>query len=217
MDGNRRWAKKNGLPTATGHKEGYKRFKEIGDLCRKKGIKTVTVYAFSTENWKRDDEEVNNLMDLLRYALNKEIDRLDKENVRVKIIGRRNDLSEDLQDLIARGEEKTKNNDGGNLNIAISYGGREEITGAVKKIVASGVAPEEITEETVEQNLYTAGQSDPDLVIRCGGQNRLSNFLLWQLAYAEIYFTDVLWPDFDEKELDKALDFFNNIKRNFGK
>jgi len=217
MDGNRRWAKKHGKPAASGHQEGYKRFKEIGDLCRKRGIKTVTVYAFSTENWKRDDEEVSNLMDLLRYALNQEIDRLDKENVRVKIIGRRDDLSKDLQDLIARGEEKTKNNDGGNLNIAISYGGREEITGAVKKIVASGIAPEEITEETVEQNLYTAGQSDPDLVIRCGGQNRLSNFLLWQLAYAEIYFTDVLWPDFDETELNKALDFFDNIKRNFGK
>ena len=217
MDGNRRWAKEHGKPAALGHQEGYKRFKEIGDLCREKGIKTVTVYAFSTENWKRDEEEVNDLMNLLSFALNQEISRLDKQNVRVKIIGRRDDLSRDLQDSIARAEEQTKENDGGDLNIAISYGGREEITNAVKKIAASGLAPESITEEIVEKNLYTCGQEDPDLLIRCGGQNRLSNFMLWQSAYTEIYFTDVLWPDFDEKELDKALEFFDKTKRNFGK
>ena len=217
MDGNRRWAKDNNLPAALGHREGYKRFREIGDLCRQKGIRTITVYAFSTENWKRNDEEVSDLMDLLRFALNQEIGRLDKENIRVRIIGRRDDLSQDLQDLIARAEEQTKDNDSGDLNIAISYGGREEITNAVKKIVASGIAPESINEETVEKNLYTAGQNDPDLLIRCGGQKRLSNFLLWQLAYSEIYFTDVLWPDFDAAELEKALEFFDKTKRNFGK
>lgn len=217
MDGNRRWAKEKGQPAIFGHQAGYKRFVEIGEICRKKGIKTFTVYAFSTENWKRTKEEVDALMGLLRFALEKEVDRLDKDNVRVRILGRREDLPNDLQESIQRAEEKTKNNTGGDLNIAVSYGGRAEIVDAVKKIVKSGVKVEDINEEMVSNNLYTTGQTDPDLVIRCGGQNRLSNFLLWQSAYSEIYFTDVLWPDFDEKELDKALDFFEKTKRNFGK
>lgn len=217
MDGNRRWAKEKGKPAIFGHQEGYKRFVEIGELCRKKGIKTFTVYAFSTENWKRTKEEVDALMGLLRYALEKEVDRLDKDNVRVRILGRREDLPQDLQASIQRAEEKTKNNTGGDLNIAVSYGGRAEVVDAVKKIIKSDIKVEDISEKTVSDNLYTAGQADPDLLIRCGGQKRLSNFLLWQSAYSEIYFTDVLWPDFDEKELDKALDFFEKTKRNFGK
>ena len=217
MDGNRRWAKKNGMPTAMGHREGYKRFKEICDLCYKKGIKTLTVYAFSTENWKRDESEVNDLINLMKYALGQETERLHKENIRVKIIGRRDNISSELQDLISKAEATTKDNTGGNINIAFSYGGREELTNAVKRIVASGVSSEQVTGDMVAENLYTAGQEDPELLIRCGGQNRLSNFLLWQLAYTEIYFCDVLWPDFDAAELDKALDFFHNTKRNFGK
>lgn len=216
MDGNRRWAKNKNQPAIFGHQAGYKRFIEIGEICRKKGIKTFTVYAFSTENWKRTKEEVDALMGLLRFALEKEVDRLDKENVRVRILGRQADLPQDLQASIKRAEEKTKSNTGGDLNIAISYGGRAEIADAMKNMVRAGVKAEDITEEAIAANLYTAGQSDPDLIIRCGGQNRLSNFLLWQSAYAEIYFTDVLWPDFDEKELDKALDFFARTKRNFG-
>ena len=156
-------------------------------------------------------------MSLLELALNQEATRLHKENVRIKVIGNRDNLSRGLQDLIEKSEEQTKDNTGGDLNIAISYGGREEITKAVKKIVASGVNASLVNEELVADNLYTGGQSDPDLLIRCGGQKRLSNFLLWQLAYTEIYFSDVLWPDFNEAELDKALDFFDQAKRNFGK
>ncbi|MFA6422660.1 MAG: polyprenyl diphosphate synthase [Candidatus Buchananbacteria bacterium] len=217
MDGNRRWAKERGKIGIFGHQEGYKRFKEIAQLCRKKGINTLTVYAFSTENWKRENEEVDSLIGLLRFALDKEIDGLHKDNIRVRILGRRDNLPKDLQKSITEAEERTKNNNGGNLNIAISYGGREEITNAVRRIVASGISSELITEEIVADNLYTGGQADPELLVRCGGQKRLSNFLLWQLAYTEIYFSDVFWPDFNESELDKALEFFNQSKRNFGK
>ena len=218
MDGNRRWAKEHGkLGPIAGHQAGYKRFKEIAELCRKKGIKTLTVYALSTENWKRTKEEVGALLGLLRFALEKEIDQLHNDNVRVRILGRRTDLPDDLRESVRKAQELTAENTGGDLNIAISYGGRAEIVDAVQDIVKQGIAPDKIDEQVVADNLYTAGQDDPDLVIRCGGQKRLSNFLLWQSAYSEIYFTDVFWPDFDENELDKALSFFEEIKRNFGK
>ena len=216
MDGNRRWAKQNGKSTPEGHKAGYERFVEIGGLCRKKGIKTLTVYAFSTENWKRTKEEVDALMGLLRFALEQEIARLHRDGVRVRVLGRRSDLPDDLRESIRQAQELTANNTGGDLNIALSYGGRAEITDAVKDIIKKGIRVEEINEQTVADHLYTAGQADPDLIVRCGGQKRLSNFLLWQSAYAEIYFTDILWPDFDESELDKALGFFDSVKRNFG-
>jgi undecaprenyl diphosphate synthase len=216
MDGNRRWATKQGKSADFGHRKGYENFVKFGELCRGKGIHTITVYAFSTENWKRSQEEVSVLMDLMRDAIKKETKRLNKENIRIRVIGRREDLPEDLQKAVEEGEEKTKNNTGGDLNIALSYGGRAEIVDAFKRLAKKGVSPEDITEDQVSENLYTAGQEEPDLIIRCGGVKRLSNFLLWQSNYSEMYFLDTLWPDFDEKELDKSLEFFANTKRNFG-
>lgn len=214
MDGNRRWAKEHDLPANEGHKAGFERFKEIVQLCFDKGVKYVTVYAFSTENWKRTDEEVGALMGLMTYAVKHEIQNYKKKNIRVNIIGRRSDLSPELQKDLANIEAETHNKDGNVLNVAISYGGKAEILNAVDEIIKNS---ESLTEESVDSHLYTAGQPNPELVIRTGGQHRLSNFLLWQTDYSEIYFTDTLWPDFDERELDKALDFFVNIKRNFGK
>lgn len=214
MDGNRRWAKKRGLPANLGHREGYKVFREIADYCRTKGIKTLTIYAFSTENWKRQQEEVSGLMDILRQAIKSERDYLHKENVQFKVIGRKSDLPEDLQNLIKDAENLTKNNTGGLVNIALSYGGRAEIVDAVKKIISEN--NNEIDEELISQNIYTAGQTDPQLVIRTGGDKRLSNFLLWQSAYSELYFSDILWPDFSKKDLDDALNYFTEVKRNFG-
>lgn len=217
MDGNRRWAKERGKPSVFGHHQGYKRFKEIADSCRQKGIHTLTVYAFSTENWKRTEEEVGALMKLLEMAMKREVSDLMKKDIRVRVIGRRSDLSDGLRKAVEDAEEKTKNNQTGSLNIAVSYGGRAEIVDSVKKIVEGGVKPEDVTEEMIADNLYTTGQPAVDLIIRCGKQKRLSNFLLWQSAYSEVYFCDKLWPDFNEDELDKAIEFFAETKRNFGK
>jgi len=216
MDGNRRWAKNRGKSPEFGHREGYKRFIEIGEVCRKMGIKTLTVYAFSTENWKRKKEEVDCLIDLLRTAIKRETKRVNKENIRIRILGRKEDLPDDLRETIKKSEQDTENNTSGNLNIALSYGGRAEIVNTIKSIIKSKIKPEEITEKLIQNNLYTKGQDDPDLIIRCGGEKRLSNFLLWQSAYAELYFSDILWPDFNEGELYKALNYFSNVKRNFG-
>lgn len=216
MDGNRRWAKSRGKPAVSGHREGYKNFVEIGEKCRNKGINTLTVYAFSTENWKRDKDEVEGLLDLLRESIKKETNRLEKENIRLKMIGRIKDLPEDLQEAILDGEKRTKDCTGGDLNVALSYGGRAEIVDAVQKLLNSGKKIDEITEESISENLYTSGQPEPDLIIRTGGTKRLSNFLMWQSAYSEVYFSDTLWPDFNEAELDKALEFYANVKRNFG-
>lgn len=217
MDGNRRWAKLRGQPASFGHYEGYKRFVQIAKLCRDRGIKTLTVYAFSTENWGREKAEVDALMELLAKAMAEQAQLLDQDNVRLKIIGRTSDLPQNLQTAIKTAEEKTAGNTAGVLNIALSYGGRAELVDAVKDLLGDDIKPAEITEEAIASRLYTAGQADPDLVIRCGGRNRLSNFLLWQSAYSELYFTDVLWPDFDEQELAKALEFFAGAKQNLGK
>lgn len=214
MDGNRRWAKKRGLPVIEGHRQGYERFKEIVEYSRQKGVQTVTVYAFSTENWKRTEEEVRGLMDLLRFGIKSEQNRLKKENFRIKIIGRVTDLPVDIQESIQLAETDTAENTGGQLNIAISYGGQAEIVDAVNKALEEG---QKISEKTISEHLYTAGQTNPDLIIRTGGERRLSNFLLWQSSYAELYFTDILWPDFAPVELDKAIEYFTKIKRNFGK
>lgn len=214
MDGNRRWAEKKGLAVNEGHKAGYERFKEIVQLCFDCGVKYVTVYAFSTENWKRTDEEVGALMGLMTHAIKNEIQAYTDKNIRVNIIGRHEDLPNDLRLEIEKIEQETVGKNENTLNVAISYGGKAEIVDAVRKIEKMG---EEITEKNIADNLYTKGQPNPDLVIRTGGQPRLSNFLMWQTDYSEIYFTDVLWPDFDSNELDKALSFYAKIKRNFGK
>lgn len=214
MDGNRRWAKEHGAKIEEGHRKGFERFKEIVQLCFDKGIKYVTVYAFSTENWQRTEQEVGALMGLMTNAITNEIKSYQGKNIRVNIIGRIKDLPKNLQDEIQKIEKETAGKDEHVLNVAISYGGKEEIVSAIKKIEEKC---EEVTEENISKNLYTTGQPNPDLVIRTGGQPRLSNFLMWQTDYSEIYFTDVLWPDFTSKELDKAIDFYTKIKRNFGK
>jgi len=214
MDGNRRWAKEQGLATKEGHMAGFERFKEIVQLCFDRGVKYVTVYAFSTENWKRTDEEVGALMGLMTHAIKNEIKLYREKNIRVNIIGNHDDLPANLKTEIENIEKETVNKNGNVLNVAISYGGKAEIVRAAKEALVNAG---EITEESLEERLYTSGQPDPELIIRTGGQHRLSNFLLWQAAYSEMYFTNALWPEFDATELDKALAFYTNIKRNFGK
>jgi undecaprenyl diphosphate synthase len=215
MDGNRRWAKNKGLAPLMGHKKGYERFKEIADYCIEIGIRHLTVYAFSTENWKRSEDEVKGLMDLLRFGIKTEQKRLASKDFQIKVIGRKSDLPQDIQEAIYEVEKNTAGNTSGVLNIAISYGGKAEVVDAVNEALKAGAT--EITENIITENLYTLGQPDPDLIIRTGGEHRLSNFLLWQSSYAELYFTDTLWPDFSPEELDKAIEFFVKIKRNFGK
>lgn len=219
MDGNRRWAKKRGLPTQLGHSQGAKTLEKIAVCCEEKGIKYLTVYAFSTENWKRSKEEVDYLMELLANNIKDFDKRFKNRNVRIKLVGDINGLPKKLQDGIIEIEERTKNKDGLTVNIAINYGGRAEIINAIKNIVKdyNENKIEEIDEELVNRYMYTYNSPDPDLVIRTAGEKRTSGFLTWQSVYSEFYYTDVLWPDFDENELDKAIEEFVNRKRNFGK
>lgn len=215
MDGNGRWAKKRSLPRTAGHVAGAKTFKDIARYCNKIGLKYLTVYAFSTENWKRPKDEVEGIMNLLRDYL-KDAENFKHENIKVKFIGNLEPLADDIKELIKKDEDGSKDATGLNLNIAINYGGRDEITNAVKKIVNSGVSAEHITEQTISDNLYTANMPDPDFIIRPSGEYRLSNYLIWQSAYAEYWFSDVLWPDFKPKHLEKAIDDFNHRNRRFG-
>lgn len=215
MDGNGRWAKKRHLPRTAGHAAGSKTFKEIARYANKIGLKYLTVYAFSTENWKRPEEEVKNIMDILRDYL-RDVDNFKEENIKVKFIGDLTRLEDDIIELMEQAEKKSQNATGLNLNIAINYGGRDEIVHAVKKMVAEGVAAEDITESTLSDYLYTAGQPDPDFIIRPSGEYRLSNFLIWQSAYAEYWFSDILWPDFKPRHLEKALESYMGRSRRFG-
>jgi undecaprenyl diphosphate synthase len=215
MDGNGRWAKKRGMPRSAGHVAGAKTFKNIARYCNKIGLKYLTVYAFSTENWKRPQDEVNGIMNLLRDYL-KDAENFKDENIRVRFIGDLEPLADDIKALIEKNEKGSADATGLNLNIAINYGGRDEITKAVKNIVASGILADSITEDTISQNLYTAGMPDPDFIIRPSGEYRLSNYLIWQSAYAEYWFSDVLWPDFTPKHLEKAIDDYNHRNRRFG-
>ncbi len=215
MDGNGRWAKKRGMPRSAGHVAGAKTFKNIARYCNKIGLKYLTVYAFSTENWKRPQDEVNGIMNLLRDYL-KDAENFKDENIRVRFIGDLEPLADDIKALIEKNEKGSANATGLNLNIAINYGGRDEITKAVRNIVASGVSADSITEDIISQNLYTKGMPDPDFIIRPSGEYRLSNYLIWQSAYAEYWFSDVLWPDFTPKHLEKAIEEFNNRNRRFG-
>jgi undecaprenyl diphosphate synthase len=215
MDGNGRWAKKRGMPRSAGHVAGAKTFKNIARYCNKIGLKYLTVYAFSTENWKRPQDEVNGIMNLLRDYL-KDAENFKDENIRVRFIGDLEPLADDIKALIEKNEKGSADATGLNLNIAINYGGRDEITKAVKNIVASGILADSITEDTISQNLYTAGMPDPDFIIRPSGEYRLSNYLIWQSAYAEYWFSDVLWPDFTPKHLEQAIEEFNKRNRRFG-
>ena len=215
MDGNGRWAKKRSLPRTAGHVAGAKTFKNIARYCNKIGLNYLTVYAFSTENWKRPEDEVKGIMNLLRDYL-KDAENFKDENIKVKFIGNLEPLDDDIKALIKKNEEGSKDATGLNLNIAINYGGRDEITNAVKNIIDSGIKAEDITEQTISDNLYTAGMPDPDFIIRPSGEYRLSNYLIWQSAYAEYWFSDVLWPDFGSKHLEKAIKDFNQRNRRFG-
>ena len=215
MDGNGRWAKKRSMPRSAGHVAGAKTFKDIARYCNKIGLEYLTVYAFSTENWKRPKDEVDSIMNLLRDYL-KDAENFKSDNIKVKFIGNLEPLADDIKELIKKDEDGSKDATGLKLNIAINYGGRDEITNAVKKIVAKGIDPEDITEQLVSDNLYTADMPDPDFIIRPSGEYRLSNYLIWQSAYAEYWFSDVLWPDFKPKHLEKAIDDFNHRNRRFG-
>ena len=202
MDGNGRWAKNRNLPRSAGHVAGAKTFKDIARYCNKIGLKYLTVYAFSTENWKRPKQEVDGIMNLLRDYL-KDAENFKDENIKVKFIGNLEPLAEDIKALIEKNEKGSENATGLTLNIAINYGGRDEITNAVKKITQKGISPEEITEQLISDNLYTNYCPDPDFIIRPSGEYRLSNFLIWQSAYAEYWFSDILWPDFKPKHLER--------------
>ena len=220
LDGNGRWAKKRLLPRNMGHLEGAKTVEQICEDAWNLGIKYLTVYAFSTENWKRPTMEVNALMKLLRKYLVDCIERTSKNNMRVRVIGEKSRLDQDIQDAIAELEEVSSVNTGLNFTIALNYGSRDEMVRAMRHmsvdIQAGQFSPEEITEERFASYLDTRELPDPDLMIRTSGEQRLSNWLLWQLAYTEFYFTDVLWPDFNKEELQRAIVYFNTRERRFG-
>ena len=217
-DGNRRFAKKKGIPTFQGHWHGYKNLKKFVQWCKKKGIKVLTAFGFSTENWKRSRAEVNYLMKLFEKGLSEkgDIRQLHEHGVRIRIIGQKYRLPKSLQKVIREVENLTKNNKKFYLNLAVSYGGRWDIVQAIQKIIQDKIPIKKITEKLVDKYLQTAGLPAPDLVIRAGGERRLSNFLLWQSAYSELYFSKKLWPEFTEKDLDKALEDYAKRERRFG-
>lgn len=216
LDGNRRWARQHGLPTLEGHRRGYNLVKKVGGWCLDRGVEVLTVYAFSTENWKRSKKEVNYLMKLLSLALSKDVDELNRKNIRVKVIGRVKELPAHLQKHISEAMELTKNNTRCTLQIAINYGGRAEIVDAVKKVVRAAKDVSKINEKSISEALYTAHEPDPDLIIRPSGEQRTSGFLAWQGVYSELLFLKKYWPDFKEKDLDAALDEYSRRQRRFG-
>ena len=220
MDGNGRWAKKRGLPRTAGHAQGARTVEQILEDADHMGIRYLTVYAFSTENWSRPDSEVRALMNLLRTYMKTSLQKCARNNVRIRVIGDKSKLDKDLQTSIANLERDTASNTGIGFQIAINYGARDEITRAVRsaaeKIRTGELSPDEITENLISDSLDTGGIPDPDLLIRTGGEQRISNFLLWQTAYSELYFCDVAWPDFNKAELEKAVDAFNHRERRYG-
>ena len=220
MDGNRRWAKEKKLDTKIGHKEGAENLKRIAKYANQIGIKYLTVYAFSTENWKRTKEEVGALMLLLQKYVEEFLNDSNMDNIKVNILGDISKLDKGIQKSINRIMDNTKSNTGLTLNIAFNYGGRDEIVKAMQRIATrvkeNEIQVEEIDEKLIENSLYTAGQPEPDLLIRPGGEQIISNYLLWQLAYTEFIFTSKYWPDFNEKDLDEAIITFENRNRKFG-
>lgn len=220
MDGNGRWAKAQGKPRTFGHKRGGEVLEDICEKAYNMGIKYLTVYAFSTENWSRPQEEVDTLLGLFETYLKSYLKKCQKNRMCVKFIGDRSKLNDNLRNLMDRFEEETKDNDGLRFTIALNYGGRDELVRATRKIAADvkagNINPDEITDETINRALDTAGLPDPDLMIRTTKEYRISNYLLWQLAYTEFYFTDVPWPEFNDKELIKAIEAYNHRDRRFG-
>ena len=221
MDGNGRWAKQRGLPRIEGHRRGANALKEMLRYCKDLGIETLTAYAFSTENWGRPTGEVNFLMSLFERLLQKELKEMEAEEVCINFIGDLTPLPESLQQEMRHSMERTKNNQGVFFNVAINYGSRHEMIKACRtiaqKVQQGELSAEAINEDTIAQHLYTSASTDPDLLIRTSGEMRLSNFMLWQLAYTEIYVTDTLWPDFDNKQFDLAIESFQQRDRRFGK
>ncbi len=216
MDGNGRWAVQRGLPRIEGHRRGVSNAKNAVSVCVASGVRYLTLYAFSTENWRRPASEVFELFGIMADIIDDAIDFGRAEQARFRAIGKVEGLPPKLQEVIRRAAEATRDFDRIHVNVCLNYGARDEIMAAVRKMVIEKVPPEELTESQFAGNLYTAGLPDPDLIIRTGGEQRLSNFLLWQAAYAELYFTDVLWPDFDEAEIRKALESYARRQRRFG-
>ncbi len=217
MDGNGRWASKRHLPRIAGHRAGVRAIRPVMQECDRLGVHVLTLYAFSTENWSRPSTEVSALMSLFVETIQREIDELDANGVQVRILGRRQELSPRLQEVVLAAEAQTQHNASAVLNIAINYGGRAEIVDAVRALAASGADLTQLDEAALSRELYTGGLPDPDLVIRTAGEMRVSNFLLWQAAYAELWVTETLWPDFGETELRQALTDFAERERKFGK
>ena len=213
LDGNGRWAKKRGLPRTAGHKVGAEVFRDIATYCKELGVEYLTVYAFSTENWKRPADEVSTIMGLLEQYLHEAIDTMEKDHIRLRFFGDMSVLSPELQALAHRTDDISTHYDGFQANICLNYGGRAELLRAAQRCAEQGL---DWTEENLSANMYSAGIPDPELVIRPGGEMRLSNFLLWQCAYSELYFCDTLWPDFTRQELDKALIEYQRRDRRFG-
>jgi undecaprenyl diphosphate synthase len=216
MDGNGRWAAQRHLPRVEGHRNGIESVRAVVEGSARLGIKVLTLYAFSVENWKRPAAEVSTLMMLLKRYLRSELNTLLKHDIRFRVVGRMEDLAPDVQRELRDAEEKTARNRGMIFNIALNYGGRAEIVEAAKKLIAAGVRPDDVDEAAFSQNLYTAGQPDPDLLIRTSGEMRVSNFLLWQIAYAEIWVTDTLWPDFRQRHLLEAIVAYQKRERRYG-
>ena len=217
MDGNGRWARQQGKPRLAGHRAGVENIRRVLTAAARMGIKILTIYAFSTENWDRPAAEVTGLMNLIAQALRREVSELHKNGVRLRHIGHLERVSRQLRRGVLDAIELTKDNDRLTLNVAFDYGGRAEVVRAVQQIIEAGIPAEDVTEETISQYLYTAGQPDPDLIIRTAGELRVSNFMLWQGAYAEYYAVPVFWPDFDENELYKALAAFSQRDRRYGR
>ena len=219
LDGNGRWAKRRGLPRTAGHAVGSENFRKIATYCKNIGVEYLTVYAFSTENWKRPEDEVKTIMRLLSKYLHEAIDTMERDHIKMKVLGNVEGLPEELRALVAKTDEISSRYEGFQANICLNYGGRDEIVRAAMRYAADlkdGKAPEELAEADFGKYLYSAGIPDPELLIRPGGEQRISNFLLWQCAYAEFFFTDVLWPDFDTEELDRAIEAFRKRDRRYG-
>ena len=219
LDGNGRWAKKRGLPRTAGHAVGAETFRRIATYCKNIGIEYLTVYAFSMENWNRPEDEVKTIMKLLKKYLDEAIETMERDHIKMRVFGNVGALTPELQAMVERTNEISKRYDGFQANICINYGGRDEIVRAAHSYaqdVADGRAKGELTEEKFSEYLYSSGICDPELLIRPGGEKRISNFLLWQCAYSEFYFTDVLWPDFSPEELDKAIEEYKRRDRRFG-